>query len=170
MDTVGRCTADLQETMDSQLLLIQTLIEFAQRKEACLSSSDSKALTQLLDQEEDVVAELRALEEARRRRAVALAAALGDDGADVQLKTLAGRLSDPVYRRKLLDAGRALSSAVRRLSLQNVRLRAHLNQKRNYAGFMLNLMYAPAPGGQFYNIQGAKQDGPGNLNVLDYHA
>lgn len=170
METVRRLTDELLEVLDRELTLVRELTEFARRKEACLGASDPGCLSELLSQEEELVLELRKREDERRRSAGALADALGGAGRETQLRDLAGRLPDPSLRKKLLNAGRELSTAVRQLSLGNVRLREHLNQRMNYAGFMLNLLYAPAGRGQLYNVQGAKEDSPGSLNMLDYHA
>ncbi len=170
METVRRLTDDLLDVLGRELNLVRELSEFARRKESCLGASEPDCLNELLGQEEELVLELRRREDERRGKAEALAGALGESGRETQLRTLAGYLPDPALRKKLLNAGRELSTAVRQLSLRNVRLREHLNQRMNYASFMLNLLYAPPGRGQLYNVQGAKEDGPAGLNVLDYHA
>ncbi|HOQ13908.1 MAG TPA: flagellar protein FlgN [Bacillota bacterium] len=150
--------------------IVIKLTDVAFQKEKILKKDDITALNDLVQNEEEIIAELRVNEEARKQIVASLMSDTGAKTDDVKLSDIIECVKSPDIKARLSDISSKLNEETEKLMSQNEINRALINSKIEYTNFMINLMYMAGKeeGFNSYDPQGNKQGENESTSLLDY--
>lgn len=165
-----KASFELLDNLERAMAIVLKLTEIAAQKEKILKTDDISALDDLVQNEEEIIAELRANEEERGHIVASLMPGSGAVADGVKLSDIIECVKSPDIRSRLLSIGSKLAEETEKLILQNETNRALVNSKIEYISFMINLLYIAGKeeGLNSYDQQGIKQEENEGASLLDY--